>query len=333
MRNSTAGFTLIELVVALTIASILSLMIFGFVNQTARVNAHVASTVDYGLEMSIVYAQLERDLMAIMVSESSFASYKRSLKKGAQDKKEEVVDAQSEKKTEKRTREIAPPFFVQVHDERLELLYFTTTNRLKRHKVFAPYNSRVVYRLIADEGLPGYFKLVRSEAHSLTRPINDFLNGDVSGHVLLSRIKSLSIKLFVPEDQKSESKKEGSDKNIPAATEKSAAQEKFSYKELTSWNPSELKKATYMVPAYVEISGVRADIDGKRMRPFTIACKIPIFQWQQNRIKKIVAISQRLSTTKVAPQKISPSGKKDTLTVGGRKRPGLANLQKKRGGR
>lgn len=326
MGKSAPGFSLIELVIAITIASILSLMVFMFVNRSGQVNKRVATAVDYGLALTVAYSQLERDLMAIMVPESAFATYKRSLKKTKPEKTEETEPATD--KPEKRKRDLPVPFFARATDNKLDLLFFTTTNRMTRHKVFAPYNSRVVYQLVPDDALPGHFKLVRSESNNLARPIEDFTRGDVHGHVLLSRIKSLSIKLFVPEEPKAEPKaepkqapeKDGQEQAKPAEKQPQPQKDKkIIYKELTSWDPAQLKGAPYMVPAYIEISGERTELDGKNTRPFVIACKISVFEWQYERIKKIVELMEKeRKQTKPAGDK--KSGKKGDQKI----RPSLA---------
>lgn len=329
MLKRAPGFTLIELAIALVIASILSIMVFGFVRQSARVNARVAAAVDYGLALTIAYNQLERDLMAIMVSESSFASYKRLLKKGqgstpAQPESADKKTDQKADQEEKRKREIPPPFFARARENRLELLFFMTTNRMTRHKVFAPYNSRVVYQLLPDESLPGSFKLVRSESNKLDRPVDDFTKGDVRGHVLLSRIRELSIKLFVPEEQKTEQnlsgkKSDGKEPEKPAQEPK-----KIVYKELTSWTPEELKKAPYLVPAYIQLSGIRAELDGKGARPFTFAFKIPVFEWQYTRLKGIAESLKKAPKKAPAAKEGAGGDDKQKLTVGKKTKPSLA---------
>ncbi len=333
MFKKTSGFSLIELVIAMTIASMLSLLLFGFVRQMAKVGIRTAAAVDYGLALTVVHSQLERDLMAMVVPESAFASYKRAFKKekeekdkaAAVEKKTEEEPTPKEEKEEKRTREIPPPFLAKFRDNRLELLFFVTTNRMPRHKIFVPYNTRVVYQLL-PETEPGLFKLVRAESSDIRRPIEDFTSGDVQSHLLISRIKSLTMKFFVPEEPKQEPKKESPEKaGEPAeAVEKKEEQpkkpEKIVYKELTAWDPAVLKKAPYMIPAYIEISGVRVDNDGRGDRSFTFAYKIPVFEWQHGRIKKIVeertAVKKRVLKDKTA----GSDGKKEekkTLTVGG----------------
>lgn len=334
MSNKASGFSLIELVIAMMIASMLSLLLFGFVRQMAKVGIRTAAAVDYGLALTVAYGQLERDLMAMVVPEAAFASYKRAFKKekeekdkaAAAEKKTEEEPAPKEEKEEKRTREIPPPFLAKFRDNRLELLFFVTTNRMPRHKVFVPYNTRVVYQLL-PETEPGLFKLVRAESSDIRRPIEDFTNGDVQSHVLLSRIKSLSMKFFVPEEPKQEPKKESEEKKNPEPekTEKKEESQqkpepKIVYKEVTAWDPVALKKAPYMIPAYVELSGVRADNDGTGDRSFTFAYKIPVFAWQHGRIKKIVE-ERTTVKKKVLKKKDEAQGgakeEKKTLTVGG----------------
>lgn len=303
MHKKVPGFSIVELAIAMTIASILSLLIFGFARQTIRSSARAAAAVEYGLAVSIAYTQLERDLMALTVPESSFAAYKRMFQRekktqeatSSVDSKSEAAADQKVGEEEKRSVEIPPPFSAIFQSDRLVLFHFTTTNRMPRHKVFVSYNTRVAYRLIPDDQ-PGMWRLVRAESNNISADLKELIEGKAISHVLMTRLKSVTMKFFVPEEPKEEKQVEGKDavKQVEVGGEKP---KKIIYKELREWNPQALKKAPYLVPAYLEISGVRLDSDGKTERAFMIACKIPVFEWHYERVKKIVQERTKVKKT------------------------------------
>lgn len=315
MPNSrhSPGFTIIEFAIAMTLASLVSLMVFALVRQTTKHGARVAAVVESARALMVAQAQLGRDLDGIMVPEASFAAYGRALKEGQKREaplaKQEAGPGAPEKapektKEEKRTKEIPAPFVVKNGETNLELLYFTTTSRMPRHKLFVSYNTRVVYQLLADTE-PHTWRLVRTESSSITKPIEELLGADVPHHTLLTRLKAFSVKLFVPEEPKQPQKKEEGKAAVkkggkeagpvgsaaPSTSEpekKSEEEKKIIYRELTAWGPAETKKSPALVPAYLEFSGVRIETGGHE-QPFSFAYRIPIFVWQYERLKKLAA--------------------------------------------
>lgn len=288
MRAHRPGFTLIELTVSMTIASIMSLAVFSVLNQMTRASTSIGGTLDYVQVLSCFYDQLGQDVTAIFVPERSFEQFRILKKQKAEGGKGQDVGKDKEKGSEKKEDHVPPPFFVQAKDNQVSAFGFISTTRLPRYKFFTPYNSRIVYRVVPDEMHEKLFKIERAESSDLRRPLNDFLSKEVKGQVIIDRVKSLSMKLYVPEEPKEKTDQGKKNEKGEGATKGPKPEEKIIYKIIPDWDPEKMEKEPYLIPAYVEISGEYVDGSGKQVRPFNFAFKIGAFKFQYEQCKVLL---------------------------------------------
>lgn len=117
--KSYAGFALIEVLLSSAIAAMLSLLLFGILDQVNRLTTWSNSTMNKTIIGISIYNQLERDLAGAFVPEHV--------------PREHALFECTEK------------------EEMLQSLSFVTTNTVFTHTSCAPRMVRVVYRLLEDE--------------------------------------------------------------------------------------------------------------------------------------------------------------------------------------
>jgi prepilin-type N-terminal cleavage/methylation domain-containing protein len=291
--KTTQGFTFIELTIALLITSIVAFMIYQSFEQTQRSVKQIDALMDYTLSMPTVYNQLGKDITALFVPERAFKELDERAKK-AQKKDKPAAQAEQQnpepdkEKKEKKLEPLKNIFYLTAKEKNFESLSFISTHSLSLYNSVVPNNVRIMYRLMPQ--VNGRFRLTRQEITKLGTSLNDFSSEKIRSYDLLSEIKSLSVLLFVPEKLEVPTKKEQKDQK----EQQQQKPKKRVYKELNQWQfdaaeTSGEQKNDYVVPAYLQFTGIVVDPVTDRERDFVWEFKVAAFDGIEDRLKEIKA--------------------------------------------
>ena len=225
------GFSLIELMVALTISSGVALMLFQVYNQSLRILGRVDGIVSTDIRVMTFYDRFEKDVTGAfipLIGDLDLA--KKMLEKHEGDvrtqqlkqQEQEGEGGESKEKSAQKPQKVKPvtladiqvkrSFVCSQKDGKLAELSFITNNPLE---VYAespsvkPRIARVSYSIEQDKEKKGLFKLVRRESKKLKlaeikkeRP-----------YALLNNIKSLKVELLATEPVKEPEEEEKTEKD------------------------------------------------------------------------------------------------------------------------
>lgn len=250
------GFTIIELLVATMVASILGTLLVQMLFQVNRVSTTADDRMTTDERAMVMFTQLERDLSGAFIPE--------------QKEPEEKKD--SEKSDEKKEAKLTKIFF---GDGRGSVLTFITNNPLPTYwdaRVSKPKTAiaRVVYTLTEDQKLKGSFNLDRFETEDITDV--SMLEKEHKQHFmrLASGIKELKLQFIEQKDRQKEQQKEepsappkpgGAQKPAPkamGATKKEEPAPIIEYAPTDEWDTDkkvEEQKGVFrhQLPAFVKI--------------------------------------------------------------------------------
>lgn len=252
MARARQAFTLIEVVIAIVIASMMGIVLFQALNQTSR----NISTVN-GLTVSMFnvmgfYDRFERDVCGAFIPEMGdpervMQAVQKQVKKqtaqqqagaqqppagkGQQPQQQKTAEPPSPPVTLKNVQ-VKKVFVYEGKGESLNLFTFITCNPLQVYGQTRPRIARVTYSLVDDSRAPGMMKLLRKESSQLS-----FESGkDARSYVLLRNIKSLRLEFLAPEPEVKEKKPE-------AKTEKDALKQQLQDKTKKEKKPLQVYKS------------------------------------------------------------------------------------------
>ena len=180
-----SGFSLLELVIALLISSMMALALYQTFHQTQKTVMHVDAFIQRNVFVTLLYNQLDKDISSIFVPHSAYSqeSSKKSDKKNEEKASlEKIIYAQSE----------------QGH---LKELSFITTSALIGYNEIAQRLIRVTYVLKSEAN--DLFTLMRTESTQLEYGPEKPLN--VNSYVIAEHIKNFSITFYVSSSQQEKS--------------------------------------------------------------------------------------------------------------------------------
>lgn len=254
LTNSN-GFSLLEMIFYLFLASILSLMLFNFLNQITKLSKVVGELTDYTDQMTSAYDQLDRDFSAIFVP-PSYA---------------EKMTEKNIKDTSAQAPQTGAPFACLVTEGQRAIISMITTTHLPRYRAWAPAPTLVVYRIV-PECKGRFLQLIRYETSNLLTPLADFEKDAVPGFTLIEHIQDLKIKLFAPDVEKK--KAETSQPQSAKETQQSKQKQRL----FNSWDPEAVTRETGLfIPAFIELEGIWIDPSRNHARSFRFFFKILSF--------------------------------------------------------
>lgn len=271
MKN---GFTLIELIIALFIASMVTITLYQLTSQTQKAVKNIISIVDVDVPLLAFYSQLERDVTGMFTPLSTQKANKPGAEppkspgpqeKPPEQKSPEMADEKpTEKKEEKKVEQV---FFLEEKEGQI-ICSFITTAAIQKFDKNGPINTepfirRVAYIFEKDPTKPGLMRLLyRYNTDNLS--VDAILKSDFKpNYELANHIKSLSIEVGVFEP-----------------VEKAEGQEqKSSSAKLTSWKESEIKdKYKTFIPAFVNVKGIFTNKAGNEEYNFEFMFKVYAYQ-------------------------------------------------------
>jgi prepilin-type N-terminal cleavage/methylation domain-containing protein len=304
------GFSLIELVVALLISSLLTLSLFQLLQQTRKAVRRITNVIAIDEPFIALYNQLEKDITGMFAPNSSVEAYREKDKKEKAEKDEKKAEKKEEKSQEKPEpkKELKPIKDVFVLDAKKEQIFwsFITTGGLQVLDsegtiVPQPALKRVVYMLEKDPQRPDVYRFMYRFS-ALNLDLNAFKGADFTpSYELISGIKRLEIELTLFEiPEKTEAAPPG--KKEQPAPEKKQPLKPATVKE---WQEEEIwKKYKTLIPAYVKIKGDIADATGVEY-PFEFMFKVyayrPYKQKEQTLFEAIEEIAKSIFKSKGSP--------------------------------
>lgn len=276
------GFTLIELMIGLLIASLLSVVLYRMFSQTMRV-AHMSSGLieDYS-DVLIMSNQMERDITSIVVLKEHAKIAEQQAQAQAQEQQKQAgqpgaegaaaappkassidfgesgKEQEGEKKEEEEER---LAFAGVIKDNKLSTLSFVCTNALPQVDSAGSRLVRVRYFLVADADDASLHQLMREERRYQAKNDAEPQPDKSRAYVIMPRIETITVRFYGTLYSK---------KGEAGGT----AQEES--KTLLSWGNEEQRKALKrLVPEYLEISGSRRSRGSQVAIPFSFFIPIP----------------------------------------------------------
>lgn len=249
-----SGFTLLELIVFLAVASALSVLLFRGFFQANRILQNAGAMIDIDQRILLLQDRLERDITGAFVP-----MYQPT--KGEQ--KEEI--ARQQKPGTQEVQKPLPKLFLSTNQgENLKELTFITNNPLSVYGIEKPLIARVRYQLKPDAQHKGTFELVRQESAKLAYADIASDKG-AREYVVADNIKAFSLQYRAEAEKKKNQKKN--------AQEEKAQESESSYTTSKTWDSDKQvqekqKSKKPFIPQFVELKITLADATGKHFTTY-----------------------------------------------------------------
>lgn len=305
------GVSLIELVVAVLIASMMAISLFQLITQTRRAVARISSVIEVDQHFIGFYNQIEKDVMGMFAPESSIQAYQEKDAKASKEKAQGVQGEQGAQRGQQPSlgqqgknaakkevsnagagrRSLENIFYLDAQQDRFFWSFITTgaIQMLESDGTFQllPSMRRVAYLLEKDpQRLSTYRLMYRFATDSLD--VSAIKAADFyPSYELVSGITNFEIELTVFESEKKEKeapKGKDSANAKPQSPKSERAGQKPSQVEggakkpqpaaLKEWDEATIwEKYKTLIPAYVRLKGAVADRSGREY-PFEFTIKV-----------------------------------------------------------
>jgi len=266
------GFTIIELMIALMISSLVGISLYKMFFQTSRAVKEIIQVIHADEPIYPIYNQLQNDITGMFAPRATVNFYLKSLpdpneKKGNPEEQKEATKPVEKSDEEKKKEEniIKNVFFIETKETGYLFLSFITTggiSQLESNGSLTPssYVRRVAYVIQEDPSRAGTLKLLykfSNEGLSM-----DFIKKPdyYPSYKILEGIKDFTIEftIFEPQSSDNKDKAKGSSKVV-----------------LKEWKEEEIfQKYKALIPAYITIKGNYLDEAGKVLHPFGFDFKV-----------------------------------------------------------
>ncbi len=254
------GFSLIEVVVALLISSMLLVALYQMFRQVQRSVISINNVIDIDTPLITMYDRFQSDIDGMIVP----SSYKAELK-ALQEKEKKASPASTSKKLEH-------VFDYSLSDKKMKLTFLTTggiklidtstdsSGKSSPIVALKPYIRRVYYALEPDAQNPGTYTLLWGQSEGSSGSLDDI--AALKKFELAWGIKELSMSFAVYD--------------VPESSD--TAKGKPTLVTLTTFNAKEVfeKYKTY-VPAFITIKGVVSDQRSVRQQDFAFEFSVPAY--------------------------------------------------------
>ena len=278
------GFTIIEVVIAIFLASLISLSLFQLLNQVRRAVKRITNVIDVDMPLIGFYNQVEKDVTGMFAPFSSMEVFINKDKEAAKQKEREKIPFMPDKKDAPLvSKPIENVFELEVKGTSFFWSFITTGGiqvlDAEGNVAPVPFVRRVAYVLESDPQQEGLYRLMyRFSGTNLE--LKDFQSADFTpSYELVNGIKQLGIEVTVLQVVEKEVKpddKKGDKKDAKKEAPKKPQKEVISTRTVTikEWKPEEIwEKYKTLIPAYVKLSGTRVDVSGIEY-PFEIVNKV-----------------------------------------------------------
>lgn len=263
------GFSLIELVVALLVSSILAVALMRVLGGSSNVLKATESIITSDMAIAVFYDRFERDISGACVPPFGDPSRAKAVKKPETPSRQPFVfGAPAAQEPEKKDKSVLfkQAFVYKVRDKQLEQLSFITCNPMESYRGSKVRLARVTYQLKPQSGSRGLYHLLRRESKNPTYGSDK----DVRPYVVFTDIESLRLEFLLIEKEPEQ----------PKQTPKQPAQLPFKqpvkHQQKTSWHETwppaapeaQKKSAESGVPAYVKMHVVCQDPVERQLREY-----------------------------------------------------------------
>ncbi len=236
MRNKP-GFTLIEMMVAIVITSILGGMLLTIFLQTQRSVNRINETIDVDFEDSIIYNQLEKDISGIFVPQL-FVDDRSSESKKEKPAQPGQPPKQAQPPKPKRKLARVKDALVSANEGKsIKNLSFITNNPLQVYGESKPRMVRVEYYLEPDENNSKQLKLYRRESNKIE--MAEFKDADPRSYQIAAGVKQFSLEFYAAKQPKKKEKKKEDEKKKEGEEARKEVPELVPFAE---WNDSTTKE-------------------------------------------------------------------------------------------
>lgn len=256
------GIGLLDIVIAITIASIMTTLLYQSLNQTTRTVKRIDTLIDINSQLALFSTRLEKDLAGVFITNKSRKIEEDFLKS----------DKEKDKKSLKEEdtgcfQDNCAVFFLDNMKTSLKgeveksIFTFVTTNPLFVYGENIPRKVRVAYALKQDKRDTKFFKLLRFESNEVDyKKFRDLYSaGKIPGYELANNILNFEISCVQIVTEKEKDKKD-----------------KIQIKTLEFFNDfDQLKKKINLFPNFVKVKGIFVDSNKKNPREFEFI--MPIF--------------------------------------------------------
>ena len=242
------GFTLIEILIALVIASLLGMILFNTFFQSNRSIQIVDSVIDLNMRAVVLGNQLEKDISGAFVPRG---------KKKKKESEEKSEQKEKEKKKEEKQKPLKKIFYATQKNDMLDMLTFITSNSLSTYcsdqiGSARPKIARIMYKIEEDddsEPANKSYRLMRKES-----PYLDFDKAEKDkknyAYELAAGIKDLKLEYIAVETEKdTEDEKAKPKKSLKKSKTRDKEKE-----EDTGKDEEKKKKKIKRTPDYVRIT-------------------------------------------------------------------------------
>ena len=258
---SYKGFTLLELMVVLSLTGILSIALYDIFKESSKAVNSIAYRIDSDETLLLLYNQLDKDISAACVPALALAEIAKT--EAAEDK-DKNTEPQIPTEKQDSTPTIKKVFFGKTNNNLFNTLTLITTHSLSNYNSIQPKFVRVIYKIVPEDSSsaekPSY-KFLRQEIYDLT---SKEIDGIKKSYELIDRIKDLKV-FFIAQKEDKKTKKDGpkqQDSKIEFITEK-------------NWSSDDLAPKKYIfLPEYVRFEGERWDKKYTKTMPFVFEYKI-----------------------------------------------------------
>jgi len=323
------GFTLVEILIAMAIASFVIGLLFNGIFQVNRMMKKNDTRINMTRRAALVLHQFQKDIMGVFVPlEAQPKEEKPETKDSTTTTTQQNSQQAAQKSPSKKKKDSKPLtkiFYGTNKNKNLDLLTFITNNILEiywsdRAGKARPKIARVVYRLVKDQNEKDSYTLLRQESSTL-----DFdafkldTTKKIRAYELISGIKELSIKYMVKEEEKRDKDKTVEKEEISEDTT-NKKQEPKKFKTLKIWDLKKEKKEKKekesekrKVPNYVIIKIVLWDDVKESTATFNTTIPIlpdftPIIPDQDSQDSLDTTTTQTSTSTTNSPQPNTQQG-------------------------
>lgn len=267
------GFTLIELVIATAIASILSISLFYSYGQTNKVVGYITDYVDTYNKVILIDRRFTQDVAGVFVPVQAVKKQKPQSEKKPADKKDDAAKQPQKKEEEKqKVPLLKDPFVSKNENKNLKMFSFITNNPARAYWSSKsgepkPNIARVVYTLEADKLAPKEkprFTLYRQEGSDLQLAPYMAQESQIERYVIADNIQACNINFLVTDEKENASEvKEFSDWQIGKDEKDLRSKVKIPETvilEISLWNNeySNAKNFTIVVPVSAKFTELPA---------------------------------------------------------------------------
>lgn len=262
ITRSSSGFTLIELMIAIVISSMLAVALFTTLNSSLRSAQSIDSMSSVDQAMMVLYQRMEADIFGMTVPMHGDPTQKPQTPKAKQEKLEEQQPIDKEKKdkkgSKKQQEELLERYLVVQHEgERLKEFSCITNNPFVFYDQQLPRLVRVTYRL--EKNTTGRYVLQRGQSIELEeKAVTTFF--DVCTNLISLHMYMTFVLDKQADEQTSQEKKQQEYKKI---------------EEFPLANNEQIDKP---LPATVTIKGDYWDEVSKKEFPFSYSWVVPTWQ-------------------------------------------------------